>query len=177
MTCGCGCIPTPQSILDDDGVDVFMRMIPNTEMYASQKRAVLWARFRYYGIGSLLKTSDDAEIYDYWLQCIKDRYYIIKDEYDLKLDAWAEWLEKLDTDGINFKGGVTGSDSESTHEDLPDTQDAASSSWLSTRDKNRVDYSTETGMQSARVRDWMDGVPNVLEDFAREFDDYFYWGI
>ena len=82
MSC-CGCLPTPESILEDDEIDVFESMVPNTDYEYSAKRTALWSAFRFRSIGN-------GNI-PYWLQCMKDRYALVVHEYDIKIRAWRSY--------------------------------------------------------------------------------------
>ena len=82
----CGCcitVETPQSILDSTTVDVFEQIIPNTAYQYQKKRNELWYKYRYRGIGSC----DQA----YWMQCMKDRYALIEETWDIKIKAWMQY--------------------------------------------------------------------------------------
>lgn len=116
MTCR---IPTPQSILDDDGSNVFSSII-GTDPYAAVKTAALWARFRYRAIGSVIKTSCDAADHDYWLQCMRDRYAQIKIRYDLKFSAFITWCQRLEDSGLDLYTAVSETTAHTETEDMPD---------------------------------------------------------
>ena len=90
-------IETPQSIKDQDSIDVFEQIIPNTAFEYTKKRNELWNRYRYRGIGSC----DRA----YWIQCMKDRYNLIEDTWDTKIKAWNTYQAKITADGISFAQG------------------------------------------------------------------------
>lgn len=101
------CVPTPYSILNgDDARDVFSEIIPDTEQYATEKRAVLWAVYGDTGIGN-----PDV---DYWVRRMKGRYHVIGSEYDLKISAW----EKLVDDGVSLDDHVV---ERKTVEDVTDS--------------------------------------------------------
>lgn len=88
----CNSLPTPQTILEDDEIDVFESMIDDSEYLYQKKRTALWSayRFRSIGCGNIA----------YWIQTMQDRYNTIKTEYDIKFQAVEEWLntisEKID---------------------------------------------------------------------------------
>ena len=46
-------------------------------------------------------------------------------------------------------------------------------------DQNVTDFEQETfgGLEAETVRQYMDSVENPFEDWAREFDKLFYWGL
>lgn len=109
------CVPTPYSILNgDDTRDVFSEIIPDSEQYATEKRAVLWAVYGDTGIGN-----PDV---DYWIRRMKGRYHVIGSEYDLKIQAW----EKLVDEGVGFDDHVL--ERESSGTDTVTGKDSASSS-------------------------------------------------
>ena len=92
-------IPTPQSIKDDTLVDVFEQIIPNTAYQYQKKRSELWYRYRYRGIGNC----DQA----YWIQCMKDRYALIEETWDIKIKAWEAYQTSITANGINFAEGAS----------------------------------------------------------------------
>lgn len=181
------CVPTPQSIRESEsGRNVFQEIVPATDLAYLKKRDALWARFQYRGIGS-------CDI-DYWVACMKDRYAQIKERYDLRFNAWTEWLQEIHDDGIEWSSGSettiinqdTTGDSTTVGEDFPDTRiptgtpefltDRTTTDSSGTLD-NTTTRSRTDGIQPEQVSRWMEAVPNPSDDFAREFDDYFHWAI
>lgn len=162
--CGC-CIPTPASILADDETDVFEEIIPDTEKEYAAKRAALWVRFRYRGIGNPDK--------DYWLQCMKDRYAMIAASWDVKIQAWKEYLsrneESVSMDSSSYET-VTGNEN---NPQTPAVGFDESPVYLDGR--SRTKFKSQSGLDAETVRAYLDAVPNPLEDFARDFDKLFAW--
>lgn len=181
------CVPTPQSIRESEsGRNVFQEIIPATDLAYLKKRDALWARFQYRGIGS-------CDV-DYWVACMKDRYAQIKERYDLRFNAWTQWLQELHDDGIEWTSGGdtviisqdTTSETTTTGEDFPDTRvPSEDPEFISDRTRqdgsgtldNTTTRSYRDGMQPEQVARWMDLIPSPCEDFAREFDEYFHWAI
>ena len=166
MTCYCDLL-TPQRILDDDELDVFEQIIPNTDYEYASKRNALWSTFRYRFIGSCDVTS--------WITVMKDRYSLIMREYDMKLRAFAAMVSSVGTNGADLSASSSESEVRTENEDTPDTA-ADSTKYLSTRTTVKANGRTYDGLQSVTVRDWMDGVArDPVRDFALEFSDLFVY--
>ena len=168
MSCGCRCdccLETPQSILDKDDIDVFEEIIPDSESYYTKKREALWARYQFMGIGH----TDRA----YWLQCMKNRYAQISEQYDLKFKAWTDWLTaQAALTETSFSDYEATTENETV--DLPDTPISATDTYLSVEGRTR--YKTSGGNDPEKADRWMRAVPNPMEDFAMEFSKQFYYG-
>lgn len=161
------CIPTPQSILDNDRRDVFEEIVPDTEEYAAEKRRALWSRYAYRGIGSC-----DLE---YWIKAMQYRYQEISDMYDLQWRAWEQWLAAnagtIDmTDGSSEYKTVTGT------EDNPDNPQG-DTVYLS--DRVTVEYNGKQsgGLSIERVVRFRDAVYSIARMFSDEFREQFYHGV
>lgn len=166
MTCYCNLL-TPQRILDDDETDVFEQIVPDTDYEYAAKRSALWATYRYRFIGSCDVTE--------WIAVMKDRYSLIVREYDMKLRAYAAMVTEVTSNGADLSAGSSDSTVTTEHEDTPDTA-ADSTKYLSTRTTVKANGRTYDGLQSATVRDWMDGVArDPVRDFALEFSDLFVY--
>ena len=160
-------VPTPQSIKDDDSRDVFAEIF-SAYKYASDMEAVMWAAYRYRGIGSV-----DV---DYWVQCMKDRAEILSYMYDLKFKAISELKSKIDTDGIDYSSSSLKSKSTARHYDPP-SGSSALSSYVSEGDTTDYEQNTYGGLETETVRQYGDAVENPFETWAKEFDKLFYWGL
>lgn len=166
MPCYCDLL-TPQRIDDEDNIDVFERIVPNTEYDYAAKRKALWSTYRYRFIGSCDVNS--------WIEVMKDRYSLISREYDMKLRAFAKLVTDVTADGADLSQSSSDSTVTTENEDTPDTV-ADTTKYLSTRTTVKANGKTYDGLQSVTVRDWMDGVArDPLRDFAREFDDLFVY--
>lgn len=166
MTCYCNLL-TPQRILDDDETDVFEQIVANTEYEYAAKRSALWATYRYRFIGSCDVTE--------WIAVMKDRYSLIVREYDMKMRAFAAMVASVGTNGADLSAGSSESTVTTENEDTPDTA-ANSTKYLSSRVTVTAGGRTFEGLQSATVRDWMDGVArDPVRDFALEFGDLFVY--
>lgn len=169
-SCCCGCLPTPDSILEDDEIDVFEQIIPNTDYQYQEKRNVLWSAYRYRGIGNCN--------YAYWLQAMKDRYAMIKDTWDQKFKAWHKFL--TDQTAVSFEDSSSeySQDTTTENEDMPDNP-AGSTVYLSDRSRSKTSYQGKgfSGLASQTARDYIDAIPDPYEGFADEFRKLFYWGL
>ena len=166
MTCYCDLL-TPQRVLDEDEIDVFEQIIANTEYDYAAKRNALWSTYRYRFIGSC----DVQE----WIAVMKDRYALISREYDLKLRAYAAMVAEVTVNGADLSQSSSDSTVTTENEDTPDTA-ADSTKYLSTRTTVAASGRTYQGLQSATVRDWMDGVArDPIRDFADEFSNLFVY--
>lgn len=166
MVCYCDLL-TPQRIDDEDEIDVFEQIVPNTDYEYAAKRGALWATYRYRFIGSCDVTS--------WIAVMKDRYNLIVREYDMKLRAYAAMVSSVTLNGADLSASGSESEVVTENEDTPDTA-ADSTKYLSTRTTVSANGRTYQGLQSATVRDWMDGVArDPIRDFADEFSDLFVY--
>ena len=168
MTC-CLEIPTPQSILDDDNRDVFEEIIDDSEVYHDMMRGILWAFYRYRGIGN-------CDL-DYWVQNMKDRYLQVRVLYLPKFKLIDEWLtEVLGNDPVDLSEGKNDYTMITEMEDTPDNP-VGTSRYLS--DRNTVTYNGKTysGLSSETVSKFLDYVPDLERQFAEEFRKQFYFGL
>lgn len=166
MVCYCDLL-TPQRVLDEDEVDVFEQIVPNTDYEYAAKRSALWATYRYRFIGSC----DVNE----WIAVMKDRYSLIVREYDLKLRTYAAMVTEVTVNGADLSQSSSESSVVTENEDTPDTADTGTR-YLSTRTTVTAGGKTYQGLQSATVRDWMDGVArDPIRDFADEFSSLFVY--
>ena len=167
MTCEC-CIPTPESILEDDEIDVFEEIIPDTDAYYAIKRQALWDTYALRGIGSC-----DLQ---YWLKAMKRRYGEIKTVYDVKLKALQIWLTSVSGNVIDM------SDSSSEYSTITENEDNPDNPQGSTRyisDRNTVTYNGKsyTGMTSESLTRFTESIPDIEGSFADEFKRLFYFGV
>lgn len=167
MSCCCD-LPTPQSILDDDEIDVFEAIVANTEYKYLEKQNILWNtyRFRSIGCGNI----------PYWIQTMTDRYNRICHDYDIKIKAWEAYQSNI-SGGIDFADSSSEYDQVNTREDVPDNA-SGTTEYLSERTKTRYEGKTYGGLASQTAKDYIDGVPrDPYEDFADEFRKLFYHGL
>jgi len=161
-------MPTPQSILDDDSTDIFESAVANTVTYYTEKRAKLWLKYRYVGIGSYDQT--------YWAQCVADREALIAEKYDMRIRAWLEFKTRTAAAAsVDISDGTLESESVQSHYDPPET--ISNTEYLDTKDVNSFTQTTHGGYESRSVREWSDGVRDPWEDWLEEFRDLFYWGM
>lgn len=162
--CNAITIETPQSIEDKDNVDVFEQIIPNTAYEYQKKRSELWARFRYYGIGSCDRS--------YWLQCMKDRYALIEETWDIKIKAWNAYQTRITGNGIDLSASSFESQTVVSREDTPDNP-ASTTIYLS--DRTTTDYSGKNyqDLESQTVDDYIKAVPDPWDGFTSQFLRYF----
>lgn len=166
MTC-CQCIDTPQSIKDADNVDVFEQIIPATAYEYLKKREELWARYRYHGLGSC----DRA----YWIQCMKDRYALIEDTWDVKIRAWKQYFASVSTT-VDFSAGSYENTTITEREDTPDNP-AGTTVYLSDRSTTNMTGKTYDDLESKTVDDYIKAVPDPWDGFTSQFRQLFYFGV
>lgn len=167
-------VPTPYSILNDpdDGEDVFDTIIPNTDAYYTEKRAALWARFSDTGIGN----PDKA----YWERCMTNKAAEIEERYDIKMRVFSEYKTRLATaQSIDLADSSMESKSVNRLYDPPEVSTAGAEATNYLADQNVTDFTQTThgGLEPETVAEYMAAVRNPFEDWAREFDKLFYWGI
>ena len=155
------------SIQEDDEIDVFEEIIPDTEPYYTLMRKALWTTYGMRGIGN-------ANI-QYWIQAMKLRYYQINDVYNVKFQAWSEFLA-ANASSIDMADSQTEYSQISETEDTPDNP-AGTTVYLS--DRNTVKYNGKSygGLSSETLSRFMDAIPSLQEQFADEFKKQFYHGI
>ena len=167
-------VPTPYSIQNDpdDGEDVFETIIPTTDAYSTEKRAALWARFCDRGIGN----PDKA----YWERCMINRAAEIGDRYDIKMRVFSEYKSRLvQAQSVDLSDGKMHSNSVNSVYDPPEVTVAGVTASSFLADQNVTDFNQETygGLEPETVAEYMAAVRNPFEEWAREFDKLFYWGI
>ena len=166
MTCS-PCIDTPQSIKDTDNVDVFEQIIPATAYEYAKKRSELWARYRYHGLGSCNRA--------YWIQCMKDRYMLIEDTWDVKIRAWKQYAASVSTT-VDFSAGSQDYSIVTEREDTPDNP-AGTTVYLSDRSKTVYSGDIKEGLESKTVDDYIKAVPDPWDGFTSQFRQLFYFGV
>lgn len=166
-------VPTPYSILNDpdDGEDVFETIIPTTDTYYTDKRNALWARFHDTGIGN----TDKA----YWERCMQYKAKEIAGAYDIKMKAFKEYQTRVQGASVDISDGRMESSSVNKTYDPPEVSQVGDTAESYLADQNKTEYNQKTfgGLESVTVREYADGVMNPFEDWAREFDRLFYWGM
>ena len=167
-------VPTPYSILNDpdDGEDVFETIIPTTDAYSTEKRAALWARFSDMGIGN----PDKA----YWERCMTNRATEIEDRYDIKMRVFSEYKSRLAlAASVDLADSSMESKSVNKLYDPPETSVAETTPTSYLADMNVTDFTQKThgGLEPETVAEYMAAVRNPFEEWAREFDKLFYWGV
>lgn len=167
-------VPTPYSILNDpdDGEDVFETIIPTTDNYYSDKRNALWNRFHDTGIGN----TDKA----YWERCMMYKAKEIAGAYDLKMKVFKEYQARVtNAASTDISDGRMESSSVNKVYDPPEVTVAGATAANFLAEQNKTEYEQKTfgGLESVTVREYMDAIENPFEDWAREFDKLFYWGM
>lgn len=184
-------VPTPYSIAnrDTDPYDVFEEIFPQyidpddpsagEHPYWQQKREAMWARFHDTGIGN----TDE----DYWIRCMKSKAMELEYRYLIKFEAFDALMSKILGDGVSFESSQLESSSVNRLFDPPEVTAYVPNStppvptvaedYLS--EQNRTDFSQRamSGLETETVKQYMDGVENPFEIYAREFDRLFYWGM
>lgn len=166
--CVCSkCIPTPKSILDDDEIDVFESIIPDSEPFYDVMRKALWCNYGLRGIGN----NNIA----YWIDATKLRYFQINAMYNVKFQAIDEWLSAISS-SIDFADSSTEYSTISENEDTPDNP-AGSTVYLSNRNTVKYNGKSYGGLSSETVSRFIDSVSNIEKQFADEFRMQFYHGV
>ena len=166
MTCDCSCIPTPDSILEDDEIDVFEEIFPDSEAYHDVMREALWANYGLRGIGNC----DIA----YWIKAMKCRYRQIRTYYEIKFAAFEDWITNVDLSDLSDSSSEY--QTVSANEDNPDNPQGTTV-YLS--DRNTVTYNGKSysGLSTETIARFIDNVKNIEKEFADEFRMQFYHGI
>ena len=166
--CVCSrCIPTPKSILDDDEIDVFESIVPDSEPFYDTMRKALWCNYGLRGIGN----NNIA----YWIDAMRLRYYQINTMYNVKFQAIDEWLTSI-ASSIDLADSTTEYSTVSENEDTPDNP-AGSTVYLSNRNTVKYNGKSYGGLSSETVSRFIDNVSNLEKQFADEFRMQFYHGV
>ena len=173
---------TPKSIMNDpdDPRDVFQEIFyaPDSTAYWTYDSGTLynrcWARYMNTGIGN-----NDI---DYWVQCMMTKVTDMMDTYFLKFRAWDKYaasVDPLDLDSIDMSSFKTESKSVHKTYDPPQTSTAGddATSYLDIQDENSFMQKDSSGLDTVTVRDYIEGMKNPYDDFLRELDRMFYWGL
>lgn len=178
-------VPTPYSILNDpdDGEDVFETIFPRyidpddpsqgEYPYWAEKRKAMWARFHDTGLGNPDK--------EYWERCMSGKATEIDDRYLIRFRVFTEYQARLaaNVGDVDLSDGKMESRSVNKLYDPPETSTAGTQATSYLADQNTTDYeqTTHGGLEPETVTEYMAAVRNPFEDWAREFDKLFYWGI
>lgn len=169
MSCDCWCIPTPDSILEDDERDVFEEIFPDTEVNYALMRQIMWDFYGSRGIGN-------CDV-DYWVKQMQRRYSQIKATYLMKFKVFDEWMtNNLGFDPVDLSDGSTSYTTVSETEDNPDNPQG-DTKYLSDRNTVTYDGKTFSGLSSETVARFMDYVPDLCQQFADEFRRQFSWSV
>lgn len=161
------CIPTPKSILDDDEIDVFESIVPDSEPFYDVMRKALWCNYGLRGIGN----NNIA----YWIDAMRLRYFQINSMYNVKFQAIDEWLTSI-ASSIDLADSTTEYSTVSENEDTPDNP-AGSTVYLSNRNTVKYNGKSYGGLSSETVSRFIDNVSNLEKQFADEFRMQFYHGV
>lgn len=186
MTC-CIEIDTPQSIYDDgndyydEGTDVFAEIVGDTYDNSAVMQSALWAKYRYYMIGSTCT--------DRWVQAMKDRMTLIGAKWDAIFSKLAD-SDPTDIHEVSYSrqidhtpiGDGDESVSVSEREDLPQTATSATK-YLSARNTDTVSvkpnnrtsetYTEDRDIAAITLSKMITGYPDYLDRFCDEFSGYF----
>ena len=161
------CIPTPKSILDDDEIDVFESIVPDSEPFYDVMRKALWCNYGLRGIGN----NNIA----YWIDAMRLRYFQINTMYNVKFQAIDEWLTSISS-SIDLADSSSEYTTTTENEDTPDNP-AGSTVYLSNRNKVTYNGKSYGGLSSETVSRFIDSVSNIEKQFADEFRMQFYHGV
>lgn len=192
------CLETPDSILNDDGVDIIDEVFDSSSYgNVSIMKQALWARYRYACIGSACR--------DRWIQAMKDRLFLVGDKWDDIMDAAVNAV-LTDLSALKYnriikhepigEGDIrtvshTGQDViTSESEDLPQTP-IGTEKYLSNRDtttttpgvtdtekfkpntQDSEEYAEDRDLEAETFAKMIRSYPNILEGFAAEFGALF----
>ena len=193
MSCDrCIVIDTPQSIMDEGNdyypaeTDIFetiFDMLSTTFVNASAMQEALWAKYRFYMLGSCCT--------DKWVRIMADRLEQIGERWDDIMTAASQddlsALNELSYLRLIKREPITGTDGDVRttsykHESLPQTA-ATTTEYLDER-SNTTDgykpntqdtetYDEERDLNATTFSKMMRDYPRILEAFADEFNDYF----
>lgn len=179
-----GCVPTPYSLAndDDDPVDVFEEIFPryidpdDTSLgeypYWQEKREAMWARFHDTGLGN-------ADV-DYWVRCMKARASELEQRYTIRFRVWAEYRTRLAAvSEVDLADSSMDSESVQRGFNPPNVLagGTVAEDYLADQNINTFHQDTHGGTDAETVRDYNRSVENPFEEYAREFDRLFYWGM
>ena len=166
--CMCSsCLPTPMSIQEDDEIDVFEEIVPDSEPYFGPMRQALWTTYGMRGIGN--------PNIQYWIQAMKLRYYQINTMYNAKFQALDEWLT-ANALSMDMADSQTEYSQISESEDTPDNP-AGTTVYLSDRNTVKYNGKSYSGLSSETLKRFIDAIPNLEKEFADEFRMQFYHGV
>lgn len=158
---GCGCcieVETPQSILDDDNLDVFSVILTNYGTYKQTCSDYLWEMYRYRMLGSCDRNR--------WIQAAKDRADFLLHKYGVIFDG----ITGADLSIIEAGGYVMTTESQS--EDLPQTT-ADATEYLSDRGRVVQTYDPLNIPPWEAAKNLADGFVDPFQRFALEFESLF----
>lgn len=191
--CHCIEVATPQSIYDEgEGdypvhTDIFAEIFDDTSYtYGTVMEGALWARYRYYMIGS-------CDI-DTWVQVMRDKLALIGDKWDALLDKVlsSDPIDLTDLNELSYRrtlkrqpiSGTSGDvrTVKDENEDLPQTL-TDTTKYLTNRHnttdtyvpntQDTEEYSQESDLMAATFDKLIEKYPDYLDRFADEFKDYF----
>lgn len=164
----CSCIPTPQSILDEDGRDVFEEIFDGVD-YDDIMQIMMWSTYQFRGIGN-------CNI-DYWVQSMKGRLGQIISKYLPKFKVFDEWYTTvMGVAPVDLSEGASEYTMKNENEDTPDNPQGTSV-YLSDRNTTTYNGKTYSGLSSETIARFMDYVPDLTAQFTDEFRKQFYWGL
>ena len=177
-------VPTPYSILNDpdDGEDVFATIFPRyidpddpsqgEYPFWQEKQDAMWARFHDTGLGNADK--------EYWERCMSYKAAEIEERYTIKFRVFSEYKARLNlAASVDLADSSMESKSVNKLYDPPEVTVAGADATSFLADQNETDFTQTThgGLEPETVAEYMAAVRNPFEEWAREFDKLFYWGI
>jgi len=174
------CVPTPyylrEQAPEDERRDVWAEIYPESvadpPVFPEKSFAdYMKARYDNQGIGNL-----DV---DYWVRCMTDRAGFIYRRYDMKIKAWEALETNIANTGPDYTESKMTSRSTQKLYDPPETDVTGKTAedYLADQNVNDFEQSSESGLETVTVREWMDGVTNPYEEYVEEFRDLFYRGL
>lgn len=152
------CTVTPQSILDNDEVDIFGTLIPEGT-YHTKICDALWQMYRFRRLGSHRNEFE---------QRLVDRYNLTKEKYESIFD-WYETNKSKLTDITTMTQTSVG---DSKSEALPDTS-VSSTEYLTNRGHSDNTMTYQSGMNAELFSKMMSDKADPYYIYAYEFETLF----
>ena len=191
---GCCCIrfDTPQSIMDEGNdhypaeTDIFEVILDDFSWeQISRFYYAFWAAFRY----RIIANCDTEE----WVQAMRDRLVLVGDKWNAVFSKFLDEntdLSDMSADSyerIIQRTAISGTEGDERtrryeHESLPETE-AGTTKYLDARDsttegykpntQDKETYKEDVDLNAKTFNEMMRAYPNVLIDFANDFEQYF----
>lgn len=164
-------VPTPYSIRQDDDRDVFAEIFTGDTPIAEAKRGMMWAMYSDVGIGN-------CDV-DYWIRCMQNKEKELADVWNTKIQVTMQLMDKIEKEGPDYSDSTLETTSVNSHMDPPSGTSGtdAPEAYISSQDRTDYTQKSDSGLETVTVSQWLDGMPDTMRDWAKEFKDLFYWGM